>query len=110
MNCKQGDLAIHMGGYLGTKSPNLGKVLTCIRLATDDEKTANRIKKHRVIWITDTLIEWKFSEPIHLANDKSLRPLRGDLSNDDADLFVSSSAPKVEALNHEQRTVIGGMA
>lgn len=99
MNCKQGDLAVHIGGYLGTKSPNLGKVLTCIRLATDDEKTANRIKRHRVVWVTDTLIKWRFSGSIYLANDKSLRPLRGDLSEDDVDLFVSGQAPKVEVTN-----------
>lgn len=32
MNCKQGDLAFHMGGEFGSKSPNLGKVVKCVRL------------------------------------------------------------------------------
>lgn len=97
MNCKQGDLAFHIGGRLGAKSPNLGKVLTCIRLATDDEKAINYIKRGSVVWVTDTPIKWRFGRPIYLASDSALRPLRGDLSEDDVNLFVSSPAPKVEA-------------
>ena len=69
MNCKQGDLAVHIGGYLGTKSPNLGKVLTCIRLATDNEKAINHIKRGSIVWVTDILIEWEFGGPIYLASD-----------------------------------------
>ncbi len=97
MNCKQGDLAVHIGGRLGAKSPNLGKVLTCIRLATDNEKATNRIKRGSIVWVTDTPIQWRFGGPIYLASDSSLRPLRGDLSEDDVDLFISSPAPKMEA-------------
>ena len=94
MNCKQGDLAVHIGGYLGTKSPNLGKVLTCIRLATGNEKAINHIKRGSIVWVTDILIEWEFGGPIYLASDSSLRPLRGDLSKDDAIYLLAAQHQK----------------
>lgn len=100
MNCKQGDLAIVVRSYAG----NEGKIVTCLKLLPAGSN--NYLTSDGVLWETDVELNTLngFNEPIKKTRfmpDSHLRPLRGDLSEDDADLFVSSPAPKTAALNHE---------
>ncbi len=83
MNCRQGDLAIVVRGRNGSKSPNIGKVLTCIRLATKEELKATLIAEGIIVWVTDTPIEWSLGGTMLMVPDNVIRPLRGDLSNDE---------------------------
>ena len=85
MNCKQGDLAIFVRGRDGSKSPNIGKIFTCIRLATKEEIEATFISDGRIVWITDTPIKWALGGNMCMVTDEAIRPLRGDLSNDEVD-------------------------
>ena len=85
MNCKQGDLAIVVRGRNGSKSPNIGKVLTCIRLATKEELKATFVAEGIIVWVTDTPIEWALGGTMFMVSDNVIRPLRGDLSNDEVD-------------------------
>lgn len=85
MNCKQGDLAIVVRGRNGSKSPNIGKVLTCIRLATKEELKATFIAEGIIVWVTDTPIELALGGTMFMVSDNVIRPLRGDLSNDEVD-------------------------
>lgn len=83
MNCRQGDLAIVVRGRNGSKSPNIGKVLTCIRLATKEELKATLIAEGIIVWVTDTPIEWSLGGTMLMVSDNVIRPLRGDLSSDE---------------------------
>lgn len=98
MNCKQGDLAVVVRSYAG----NEGRVVTCVKLYPAG---AFQIpERFGPIWDIgeavpriDLITGKLFPSKLKGMPDSFLRPLRGDLSEDDADLFVSSPAPKVEA-------------
>ena len=94
MNCKQGDLAIVVRGEIDFNLPNVGKILTCLRLATDDDLAVIgcRASKNRPIWVTDTKTRWRITGYNYLAVDATLRPLRGDLTNDDIDTQINREA------------------
>ena len=85
MNCKQGDLAIFVRGRDGSKSLNIGKIMTCIRLATNEEKRDAIINVGSIVWVTDRPIKWTLIGDVNLVTDEAIRPLRGDLSNDEVD-------------------------
>lgn len=89
MNCKQGDVAY----YFTSEAGNYGRVVTCLCLANEDERrTLGFIRRDAVIWVTDRPTLWFLSGSKCLANDANLRPLRGDLTNDDVDTQINRGA------------------
>lgn len=88
MNCKPGDLAVVVGGVA-----SLGKVLTCLRLATQAELEALWFQDDVPVWIVDRTLETLSGRRLSLAPDCMLRPIRpGDITDEEVcDLY----APKL---------------
>jgi len=89
-NCKQGDLAIVVNSQAG----NEGKIVKCLRAAfTEGVPTIEGTFVHftggpRYVWLTETIVNIKgrtSGRVLHtyFVSDKNLKPLRGDLSQDD---------------------------
>ncbi len=79
MNCKQGDLAIVVRSEAG----NQGCILTCIRLASTQEKQRLDYQTTHEMWVTDRLLKSTRGPPDALMFDEYLRPLRGDDGEDE---------------------------
>lgn len=80
MNCRKGDIAIVVKSYAG----NEGKILTCLRLATEDEVSKlnlNPLRGH--YWVTDVLINYTDGSKGHLCADCNLKPLRDSDGEDE---------------------------
>lgn len=78
MNCKPGDLAIHVGGYMGIKSPNLGKIVRCVRFV-------GKIPGWKgVRWeVEGAPIIGPSGEHLTHVNDANLRPIRDNPGEDE---------------------------
>ena len=78
MNCKQGDIAIVVRSIAG----NEGKIVRCLRLATEEEITQNNILKNGTIWRIDIPLAKRgvrtrrLKPAIPFARDANLRPIR----------------------------------
>lgn len=81
MNCKQGDLAIVVKGALGHKSPNLGKIVTCLKLYPAGTNGYNL--SQGPLWEVDKQFEDTWGGSDCFMFDSFLRPLRGELSGDE---------------------------
>ena len=85
MNCKQGDLAIVVRSVCG----NEGKIVRCLKLYPAG--TDGMDKSLGALWETDGTFKTVMygtqidAELTRFAADSRLRPLRGDLSNDEVD-------------------------
>lgn len=85
MNCEQGDIAIVVRSKNGR---NLGKIVTCLRLATRAEINLSNNVCPGAIWVTDRPLTWSnaefpsFCRDVCLASDDSLKPLRGNEQDD----------------------------
>ena len=96
MNCKLGDMAIVVSSYYGSKSPNLGKVVTCLKLRPAGYKDSH--PDDGAQWEVDRLMAYGFDESSLLIGhdffiaDIYLSPLRGDLTNDDVDTQINREA------------------
>lgn len=78
MNCKQGDLAIHVGGSWGIKSPNLGKIVRCVRFIGEIPGWKD------LRWeIEGGPIVGPKGEHLRHAADKYLRPIRDNPGEDE---------------------------
>lgn len=81
MNCKQGDIA----WVFNFNSIDYGKVVTCIRLALSSDLAG--VGDFGLLWVTDRPLSWATKKnpffELNLCPDSFLRPLRGDLSNDE---------------------------
>lgn len=90
MNCGQGDLAY----VFKSKAGNYGRVVTCLRLAPAEEHGLNL--KVGLIWLIDQLVFCIGTDgslvKIPYMRDENLRPLRGDLTNDDVDTQINREA------------------
>ena len=64
MNCKQGDLAIVIGGDGDRK--NVGKIVRCVKLSSFDQ--------YEECWEVDILLDWQLTM-LPFAPDCFLRPL-----------------------------------
>lgn len=76
MNCKKGDLAIVVRSHDGI---NLGRPVRCIRLIGEHRGWSN-------VWETDIELTWRKGRRFELdraAPDECLRPIRGDLLDDE---------------------------
>lgn len=72
MNCKPGDLAVIVESMAG----NEGRIVTCLRLATEAEVDAANLAPHRApYWHIDTEIPTVWAS-VRLAADMQLRPIR----------------------------------
>ena len=78
MNCKPGDLAIHIGGVLGAKSRNAGKIVRCVRLIGEVPGwSGNRWE------IEGGPIFGALGSIAHHADDAYLRPIRDNPGEDE---------------------------
>ena len=84
MNCKQGDLAIVVNGEWGSNSQNLGKIVVCKKLLPAGFGGLFD-PKNGAIWETNIPMHTTNGERVYYQFDENLRPLRGDLSNDEID-------------------------
>lgn len=76
MNCKPGELAIIVKSVTG----NEGKIVTCVRLASDIEISDNGLCLRGPVWVIDRAINSLWGPQINFAFDAQLRPIRpGDL-------------------------------
>lgn len=80
MNCKPGDLAIVVQSRIG----NLGKVVRCIRLATDADLKAQKVMSlNEPYWVIEgtltamCIVTSEVGE-VSVCPDAILRPLRGN--------------------------------
>lgn len=89
MNCKQGDLAIVVGG-----KRNQGKIVRCLQIWTDPHRDSDgrvfRSPAQIPRWVTDPPLRSVYANsgrPTHLCTiaDVYLRPLRGDLEDETTD-------------------------
>ena len=96
MNCKPGDMAIFVKSFAG----NEGKIVTCIRLATQQELHAvNYTTENGPVWITDTeLPTTNQGISLAFAIDDYIRPLRdpGDDAEDETFSWKCWKAPKIQ--------------
>jgi hypothetical protein len=97
MNCKQGDLAVIIKSQ-GTE--NLGKILTCVRLATADElREAGFKSRGQNWWVVDQKIALyrrdtgEFIKYGPYAPDQNLMPIR---RNDGEGVFNINEQPITE--------------
>lgn len=74
MNCKPGDLAIIVKSLAG----NEGKIVRCVRFIGDDENFL-----HGDRWEVDVYLPNSVGGFSNTSPDAFLRPLRGDLLNDE---------------------------
>lgn len=85
MNCKQGDLAI----IVKSRAGNEGKIVTCLRLATEAELFAdNFTTKFGPVWVTDLIVDTCNVFGIstggsHHVCDVFLRPIRDQDGEDE---------------------------
>jgi hypothetical protein len=80
LNCKQGDLAVIVRSTNG----NEGKVLTCLRLATFSEVSAQGFTGWGwPVWVTDAQIPCVWGYMTELYPDDRLRPLRDSDGQDE---------------------------
>lgn len=79
MNCKPGDLAIVVRSAAG----NLGKVVRCIRLATEAEKHELCFFQREAMWFTDTPMTSTWGCVDTLMFDAYLRPIRDSDGEDE---------------------------
>jgi len=74
MNCKPGDLAVFVRSMAG----NEGKIVRCIRLATEDELSRTGFnQKDGPVWVVDQAMNC--TSPgvrLPLGKDRNLRPIR----------------------------------
>lgn len=97
LNCKQGDLAIVVKSQNGR---NFGKIVQCITYVGKVEG-----KKPNDIWVVDQMIQWTDNNTGEVVNfpmisDSNLRPLRGDISDDETDEMILITG-KPEQLSQE---------
>lgn len=78
MNCKQGDLAVHIGGRSGINSKNLGKVMTCIEFKGKVPGWGGED-----IWLVNADIVLTDGGVASYSRDRYLRPLRNNLGQDE---------------------------
>ena len=89
MNCKQGDLAIHIGGKHGARSRNAGKVVKCIVLLGKIQGWEG------VRWgISGSTIIGTNGSFVHHVDDAFLRPLRN--SDDEDEILRLVGKPRAE--------------
>ena len=83
MNCKQGDIAYVFKSVAG----NYGRVVTCLKL--HPAGTDNYAEDIGSLWETEglfnTILDDGTVEQTKFVPDANLRPLRGDLSNNEVD-------------------------
>lgn len=80
LNCKQGDLAIIVKSVSG----NEGKIVRCVRYAGMIEYTTPNFSLLRLeSWEVDVQVKGCFGQLHRLMPDSHLRPLRGDLLNEE---------------------------
>lgn len=96
MNCKQGDLAVVVGG-----ENNCGAIVQCLRLASAEDFKRFGLSMRRECWVTDrqNLItkRWEGVNILApLAPDEFLRPLR-DNEGDDESLSWAGKPEQVAA-------------
>lgn len=109
MNCKQGDIAIVIGGAL-PNSPNLGKIVHCLEfvpkgtiVASGDEFIQTAVDS----WKTDIPLQWcrttakVMLKEVFLAGDYALRPLR-DTDGEDETLQRAGKPSKIEEVQYER--------
>lgn len=89
MNCKQGEMAI----VVRSRTGNEGKVLTCVRymgygyINMLGEFVADGIPEwNEHVWETDTIIVLVSGHHGYLMYDSQLRPLRGNLTEDEEEI------------------------
>ena len=86
MRCKKGDLAIVVKSR-NPNSPNIGKIVRCIRYCSEEERTEANIYDDKVRWIVDTNIQFyctatgvpTITRPI--CSDNNLIPLNHKLED-----------------------------
>lgn len=76
MNCKQGDLAI----LVRSGSGNEGKIVRCLRFVGEVPGWYGDDR-----WETDTILPGCFGGKTNTAQDAWLRPLRGDLLDEETE-------------------------
>ena len=90
MNCKQGDLAIVVRSYAG----NEGKIVTCVKyLGPTVFRNPKNVHVSLDAWEVDIDINgWDGTTTIKTFPDCYLKPLRGDLLNDELDVSKTLEA------------------
>lgn len=84
MNCKAWDMAIIVKTQTGK---NLGKIVECVRLLSDEEVAYYKLAKSEKWWyIGENTIEFKDGMFYPFAYDSSLKPLR---DNDEEDEIIT---------------------
>jgi hypothetical protein len=96
MNCKPGDLAI----VTRSVGPNLGKIVKCIRLLTAQDLEDRKVivtERYGAKWLVEGANlfgrrEWEteFTVKIDWAPDECLRPIRGQLGEDEMVTIVKN--------------------
>lgn len=77
MNCKQGDLAIVVGGDVD--GANMGRIVKCLRLSS----LAHLNYRNEPVWFIDVELEWDGGKR-NFSPDKFLRPIRDTDGQDEA--------------------------
>jgi len=94
MNCKPGDMALVIRGF----KPNIGKIVTIIRKATDEDILAGfnepfLISRDWEVWMVDQPMQANHEvvpcKPIvYFQFDQHMIPLNADLEEEDALLYA----------------------
>ena len=94
MNCKQGDLAVIVRSSAG----NEGRVLTCLRLASQEECANDGViwwlELEGPVWLTDASLRTSTKGQTRLYPDARLRPLRDSDSDSDGEMLRIAGRPR----------------
>lgn len=88
MNCKPNDFAM----IFRSRAGNHGRLVTCLRLATQAELDDAWFVDHEPVWVIDRYIPVSNGAPVNLCRDSSLRPIRPQ-SNDARDESLAYLPP-----------------
>lgn len=95
MNCKQGDIAVIVSSFAG----NEGKIVQCLRLATDMERARAAFGNYYFsgpAWVLDRLLLTVRGDYWPLAHDAALRPIRDNPGADETLTWAGLPKPMTQ--------------
>jgi len=88
MNCKQGDLAIVVKSVAG----NEGKIVRCVRFIGKDVNSDGEPMQGDDRWEVDTEMVTFLGSKVRSVQDSCLRPIRGDLLDEETEREMERTA------------------